>query len=186
MDVKTMRTDAVASIGRILEAAWHVFGTDAGTGTLEKIAHEAGVGIATLYRHFPSRQVLARAVYERLFVTEIEPLLRRAEAGDGRHEELLDVAMGIVQVGRRERGVVTSIGDLTAATTELLADHLHQFDALVGRGKAAGNLRADLEGKDVAHVLAMFATGAVALSVDALALRRYLGMLLDGLQPQVD
>nr|WP_229713141.1 TetR/AcrR family transcriptional regulator [Streptomyces fuscichromogenes] len=46
------------------------------------MAQEAGVGIATLYRHFPNRQSLAEAVYERIFSTEIEPLLVRLTSTD--------------------------------------------------------------------------------------------------------
>ncbi|HEX7661274.1 MAG TPA: helix-turn-helix domain-containing protein, partial [Pseudonocardiaceae bacterium] len=69
------RVDARASAARILDAARGVFATGDGSGPLSRIAHEAGVGIATLYRHFPNRRILARAVYDRIFSEEIAPLL---------------------------------------------------------------------------------------------------------------
>lgn len=184
MGVRAMRADAVASITRILDAARRVFATGDGSGTLDKIASEAGVGIATLYRHFPNRQVLARAVYERVFAAEIEPLLARVEAGDASHPTLLDVAERIVEVARREKGLVASLGSLGDATAELLSGHAAAFDLLVARGRAAGHLRADLNGEDVPHLLAMFASAGAVLSVDRQTRRRYLGLLLDGLRPQ--
>jgi AcrR family transcriptional regulator len=179
-----MRADAVASITRILDAARHVFATGDGTGALEKIAREAGVGIATLYRHFPNRQVLARAVYERVFATEIAPLLKDVETGDASHGTLLDVAERIVEVARREKGLVASLGDLGDATADLLSGYREAFEEFVTRGRAAGNLRADLTGGDVPHLLAMFASGGAALDVDRPTRRRYLSLLLDGLRPQ--
>lgn len=184
MDIGTMRADAVASITRILDAARTVFTTGDGTGTLDRIAREAGVGIATLYRHFPNRRSLARAVYERAFSAEIEPLLSGVEGGDAPHAALLDVAERVAEVARRERGVVASLGgDLGAVTTLLLAAHHEAFDELVACGQAAGNLRTDLTGADVPHLLAIFASGGAALDIDPAARRRYLGMLLDGLRP---
>lgn len=185
VDVRAMRADAVASITQILDAARRVFATDDGTGTLDKIAREAGVGIATLYRHFPNRQVLARAVYERVFAAEIEPVLARIESGDAAHSALLDVAERIVELARREKGLVASLGDVVEATTDLLSEHRAAFDALVARGRAAGHLRADLDGQDVPHLLAMFASAGAALNVDRYTRRRYLSLLLDGLRPQL-
>ncbi len=185
MDVRAMRADAVLSVGRILDAARRVFATGEGTATLDKIAREAGVGIATLYRHFPNRQSLARAVYERVFTTEIEPLLIRLEDGDAPHDTLLEVAERVVEVARRERGLVATLGSLGAVTNELLAGHREEFETLVARGKATGHLRQDLTGMDVPQLLAMFASGGSALDVDRATRRRYLSMMLDGLRPAV-
>ena len=185
MDLRTMRGDAISNVTRILDAARHVFATGDGTGPLERIAREAGVGIATLYRHFPNRQTLAEAVYERLFVSEIEPLLARlVESTEFPRQALVDVAERIADIARRERGLVASLGGLGTATAALLARHRATFDDLVERGKAAGHLRADLSGADVPHLLAVFASGTAVLDVDDGTRRRYLTLLLDALAPR--
>ena len=184
MDLKALRADAFSNVTRILDAARRVFATGDGTGTLTKIAQEAGVGVATLYRHFPNRQTLARAVYERLFVSEIEPLLAKLEGGDAPRRALLDLAERIADVARRERGLVASLGGLGPVTVDLLARHRAAFDDLVARGQAAGHVRADLTGADVPHLLAMLASGIAVLDVDTDVRRRYLGLLLDALEPQ--
>jgi AcrR family transcriptional regulator len=68
------RADAQRNYGKLLEAARAAF-TEADAGaSLEDIARRAGVGIGTLYRHFPTRQVLIEAVY----VDEVEALSRSA------------------------------------------------------------------------------------------------------------
>jgi AcrR family transcriptional regulator len=58
-----MRADALRNRNRLLDAAKRLYSAGADTGP-EAIAREAGVGVGTLYRHFPDRQALAAAVYE--------------------------------------------------------------------------------------------------------------------------
>ncbi|MBU4215490.1 MAG: TetR/AcrR family transcriptional regulator [Actinobacteria bacterium] len=185
MDVRTMRADAVASVTRILDAARRVFQSGDGNRTLDRIAQEAGVGIATLYRHFPNRQSLAEGVYQRLFAQEIEPLLLQVEAADGSHRSLLALAERIVEITRRERGLVASLGDLGETTVDLLRPHRERFEELVARGHAAGNLRPELAGSDLPRLVAMLASAGLVLDVDEAERRRYLHLLLDGLRPQL-
>ena len=58
------RADAERNRQRLLEAARTVFGRDGASASLEEIARTAGVGIGTLYRHFPAREDLIEAVYQ--------------------------------------------------------------------------------------------------------------------------
>lgn len=179
-----MRADAVASVQRILDAAKTVFATGDGSGTLSRIAQEAGVGIATLYRHFPSRQTLAEAVYADLFSTEVEPLLDRVENQAAGHDALLDLADRIVQLAEQTPGLVASLDDMGGLTSTLLQRHAPTFERIVATGQDAGNLRGDISSADVPRLLAMFASAGVAIHVTTDARRRYLGILLDGLRPQ--
>src|SRR6059058_2320215 len=59
---RTLRADAQRNRDRLLEVAAHAFASG-GDATLEAIAREAGVGIGTLYRHFPTREALVEAAY---------------------------------------------------------------------------------------------------------------------------
>ncbi|MCW5950914.1 MAG: TetR/AcrR family transcriptional regulator [Propionibacteriaceae bacterium] len=175
-----LRTDARTSIGRILDAARRLLGD--GTVTLHRIAEEAGVGVATLYRHFPSRQVLARAVLDRVFDEEIDPLLAEFASGEATHEDLLGVAERVVEVLRRERGVVQSVGNLQEVTAQFLARGGRLLDT-VTRAQRAGNLRPDLDADDLPVLLAMVLTGQGVVDADPTTRRRYLSLLLDGLNP---
>ena len=69
------RADSVRNRERVLEAAKAVFAEGGPAGSLEGVARQAGVGVGTLYRHFPTRQALFEAVYRR----EVEQLAELAE-----------------------------------------------------------------------------------------------------------
>ncbi|MDQ7994158.1 MAG: helix-turn-helix domain-containing protein [Propionicimonas sp.] len=177
----SLRTDARSSIGRILAAARRLLGEPT-AASLNRIAQEAGVGIATLYRHFPNRQVLARAVLEQVFDEEVEPLLARFAEGDAPRADLLAVAERLVDLLHRERGVVASIGNPTDVTAHFLARDRRLADA-VARARLAGNLRPDLDADDLPALLAMLVTGPGLLDAEPTSRRRYLSLLLDGLNP---
>jgi len=69
------RADALRNRERVLEAAKTVFSAGGAEASLEAVARRAGVGIGTLYRHFPTREALYEAVYRR----EVEQLAELAE-----------------------------------------------------------------------------------------------------------
>src|ERR1041384_4997680 len=69
------RADAVRNRERVLEAAKLVFSAGGPDASLEAVARQAGVGIGTLYRHFPTREALYEAVYRR----EVDQLADLAE-----------------------------------------------------------------------------------------------------------
>src|SRR6202167_639539 len=69
------RTDAVRNRERVLEAAKAIFSAGGSQASLEAVARAAGVGIGTLYRHFPTREALFEAVYRR----EVQQLADLAE-----------------------------------------------------------------------------------------------------------
>src|ERR1700676_3282852 len=73
--VRRPRADAVRNRERVLEAAKAVFSAGGPEASLEAVARGAGVGIGTLYRHFPTREALFEAVYRR----EVEHLADLAE-----------------------------------------------------------------------------------------------------------
>jgi AcrR family transcriptional regulator len=177
------RTDVFANTSRILEAARQVFASGDGLGSLNRIADLAGVGIATLYRHFPNRQALARAVYDHIFTTEVEPLFAAFEQSDAPRSALLDVTERLSDIIVREKGLVASLGNLTEETAELLRRSVETITPILRRAQHAGNIRPDLEPSDIPHILAMVATGLSVPGVQGPLRRRYLSLLLDALNP---
>lgn len=140
------------------------------------------MGVATLYRHFPNRESLAAAVMERVFAEDLHPLLEEFCDSDATREELLSVAERLVEVLEGERGVVESMGNLPEVTIDYLMRNAGLRDA-IAQAQAAGNLRPDLEPDDVPVLLAMVTTLPVILDAAPDARRRYLSLLLDGLNP---
>jgi len=183
MASESLRADAFSSISRIIEAARRVFATGDGAGALSRIAQDAGVGIATLYRHFPNRQALAHAVYDRIFSNEIAPLLAEFENGDAPRSVLLDLTERLADIADRERGLVGSLGNFTEVTAEFLTRDLDVFGPVVAKAQAAGNLRPDITASDIPKILALMVAGLGVLGDDRAARRRYLSLLLDALNP---
>lgn len=177
------RADALSNIARILDAARRVFATGDGTGPLTRIAREAGVGIATLYRHFPNRESLACAVYDQIFATEIEPALATfADTGASR-QALLDVAERISDLILREPGLVAAIGQLTEVTGELLRRSMQTLTPILRAAQQAGNIRPDITPEDIPVLLALATTAFSTTNLDRRTRRRYLSLLLDALNP---
>ncbi len=177
-----LRADAASSVSRILDAA-HGALVAGGAASLTRIAEEAGVGAATLYRHFPNRQVLARAVYQRVFTQTVEPLILRLEDCDGDHDSLVHILERVGAVFTRERRLMASVENVGPLTDDLIARHDALFDALARRGQAAGHFRGDLDGRDLARLLCVIALGAGALAEDAEQRHRMIETLLDALRP---
>jgi AcrR family transcriptional regulator len=176
------RADARANHGKLVAAARALF-TDRGTSApLEDIAERAGVGIGTLYRHFPTRQALLEAVY----VDEVEAMARSAA-------DLTDLPPweALSQWLHRYVGF--------AATKRALNEALMETDphsdvlltcrtaittagtALVERAQQAGVVRADTQFIDVVRMV-----GAIALvpTEDDDEKQRLLDLALDGLRYQ--
>jgi AcrR family transcriptional regulator len=184
MDPQRQRTDVYANVSRIVAAARALFSTEGASVTLAEIARRAGVGIATLYRHFPNRQALALAVYETVYHAEIAPLIVKFQQSGTPREELLDLTERLIDVLHQQWGLISSLDDLTAVTSSLLSSRDDAFATMVQRAQAAGNLRDDITATDIPPILAMLTTALSAVDLDPAARRRYLGMLLDGLNPQ--
>ena len=183
MAERTLRADASASITRILAAARTVFADEDGTGTLNRIAKEARVGIATVYRHFPTREVLARAVYDNLITAEVAPLISEFARSDTPRDVLLDMCENLLDVLDQQRGLVLSLTNLAQITAELLTRDLDPIADAVTRAQRAGNLRPDLTATDIPNLLAMVISGLQGTNLDRTTRRRYLSLLLDGLNP---
>lgn len=77
-----MRSDARANRDRVLAAAEEVFGESGNAGSTEEVARRAGVGIGTVFRHFPTKQALVQATIVRHFTLLAETARARGEGGE--------------------------------------------------------------------------------------------------------
>jgi AcrR family transcriptional regulator len=186
-EIRQPRADATRNRRQLLDVATHLFAAAESEPSMRAIANEAGVGIATLYRHFPTRESLVDAVYRdqvsrltsgaRELLAELGPAaaLRRWMDlfGDwiATKNGMLDTLRAMV-----ESGAIAH--DHTR--TELLA----AIDELLAAGRAAGELRADVPAADLAAALIGIFTVAGSPGHEALA-ARLLNLLMDGLRSSV-
>lgn len=172
------RRDSRANAERIIEAVRDLW-RDQAAPSMEEIAARAGVGVATVYRHFPNRTALESAAFGRIFAEELMPLADRAQADDA---DLLEVAALFVEVISRYTPVLGEVG-LSQVTDEALDDLGEPFVDLLRRGQEDGVLRADLEPVDIYWLLRMFVLGLNSPISSPTVRRRYLAMLLPALSP---
>lgn len=177
------RSDASANVSRITAAAREIFAEYGGSATLNLVAARAGVGNATLYRHFPNRQALAAAVYEDIFLSDIEPVIRSLVDEVAPRDSFLDVIERMVDVMHTQRQLLPSLDHLTELTARLLDSNHELLDGLILRGQEKGDLRPDLTVDDVPTFVAMVTTASVALNQPPELRRRYLSLMLDALNP---
>jgi AcrR family transcriptional regulator len=179
-----LRADATRNRNQLLEVATRVFVSADTEPSMRAIAREAGVGIATLYRHFPTRESLIDAVYRdqvarlidgaRELLTQLSPpaALRRWMDlfGDwiATKNGMLDTLLAMIESGEIAHA---------QTQTQLLA----AIDEILNAGRVTGELRADVTAEDIAASLIGIFTVAHPPGHEARA-NRLLNILMDGLR----
>lgn len=150
------RADAVRNRERVLEAAKAVFSAGGSEASLEAVARHAGVGIGTLYRHFPTREALYEAVYRR----EVDQLSDLAGQLDGEAdpvEALRHWLHANVEFVATKKGMAAALALVAHGPSELHAYSLDRLTRAIGlllaRAVAAGEIRADITAEDILRAL---------------------------------
>jgi AcrR family transcriptional regulator len=184
---RPLRRDAERNRHRILEAAADAFAERGLTITMDDIAEHAGVGVGTVYRRFPQKELLIEALFEER-VGELVALAERALEQDDPWEALVGFleraqALQATNRGLKELVLSTTHGrERVACVRERLAP---LADALVERAQASGQLRADLDGTDLPVIQVMLgAVVDVTRDVAPETWRRMLAIVVDGLRAQ--
>ncbi|MFG3619327.1 TetR/AcrR family transcriptional regulator [Nocardia sp. NPDC047654] len=183
---RPLRADARRNRDRLLEVAVRAFSHEGPEVTLEAIAREAGVGIGTLYRHFPTREALIDAAYRNELarlcdsVDDLLTALPPDQALRTWMDRFVDYMTAKRGMGDALRALIASGGNpfsesrdrLTAAVTTLLR-----------AGASAGTLRSDVAPDDV-----LVGLSGVSLATENAERReqagRLLDLLVDGLRPR--
>lgn len=158
-------------------------GSDA---SLEEIARRAGLGIATLYRHFPTRTDLLRALYEQALAEVVAPAsehLADADAWRGLAAYMERMSAWLIA----DPGLLPVIERLAVSEPEYhpAAELERHLAELVARAQAAGALRPDVDAADVARLIAMLGRRSTGRGSGVeRSWRRGLGVVLDGLRAE--
>jgi AcrR family transcriptional regulator len=182
---RALRADAQRNLESILEAAAAAFAENGLEACVADIARRAGVGQATIFRRFETKEDLIEAVVARKMVV----LLEHAEQAAGRKrawDGLREFMTFGVEVQMTDRGLFEVVADRLVRDERLLALHEQIFEVvggLVERAKAEGDLRRDIQPQDFpVLVCATAQAGLTVRSADPELWRRYLQILLDGLR----
>ncbi len=180
-----MRADARRNREKLLAAAIALFADAGEDAPLEAIAARAGLGIGTLYRHFPTREALAEAAYR----NEVKRLcdaageLLDSEPPDAALSRWMDRFVTYVAAKRSMASMLQSV--IASSDATLYSDARREMAAaitsLLDAAARAGTIRADVQPDDVLR--AMSGIWLVADGPDwSERSRRLLGLLMDGLR----
>lgn len=150
------RADAARNRDRLLEAAKAVFSAGGPEASLEAVARQAGVGIGTLYRHFPTREVLFEAVYRRE-VEQLADLAERLKGEAAPAEALRTWLHAIVDFVATKKGMSAALAIAVHGSSDLAtytsARLTKAVSGLLERAVAAGQVRSDIGPEDLLRAM---------------------------------
>ena len=180
--VRPMRADARRNYERLVSAAREVFAEEGGGASMEAIARRAGVGVGTLYRHFPKRIDVVEAVYR----TDVDNLVHTAETVSVELEPwpaLVAFLEAFVQYAQGKRTFLNELREAFDKNPDLkldMVDRIRQATELVvERAQRAEVIRTDVDAGDLMQLIGPMCTNSTLTKDQS---RRLLAMILDGLR----
>ena len=177
---RAVRADVKRNRAKLLSAARDAFTEDGSGASLEDIARRAGVGIGTLYRHFPTRTHLVEAAY----VEEVEAMAREAGELSAQHEPweaLVAWLHRFMSYAVTKRALLEALNeepgdsDVLQHCRSLLRD---AGQPLVDRAREAGEIREDVDFMDVGRLV----SGIAHIKSEPEEIDRIFRLALDGLR----
>jgi len=179
------RADAQRNRDRLLKAAKAALARRGAELNLDDVARQAGLGVGTLYRHFPTRDALIEAVYR----AEVEALAAAAVRLSADHAPLAALREWMrlfVDYIATKQLIAPALNAMVGGSSRLFAATGEQvkaaIGALVGRAVAAGDIRPDLDPLDLLRALVGVANVATSPDWEASA-KRLVDILIAGSRP---
>jgi AcrR family transcriptional regulator len=179
---RRLRADAARNRQRLIDAAAEVFAARGFDATLDDIARDAGVNVATAYRHFANKHELAREFLQQCVDRAVAVAEEAAAEPDPwvGVTRFLELSLEMIASNRALVDVLTRAYGADHFA-ELLRRSSGPLEQLLARGRAAGAVRADAGVTDFAPILEML-SAITGVGVPGLP-HRYIGLVLAGLRP---
>ncbi|WP_117209353.1 TetR/AcrR family transcriptional regulator [Allorhizocola rhizosphaerae] len=180
------RADARTNRARILDVAEEVFGKGGESASTEEVARQAGVGIATVFRHFPTKAALLQAVLTRRFDRlhgQAEALIGAVNPGEAFFDffdRLVADATTKIAIGE---ALLAAGGDGEGEAAQASNRLRRAVGALLLRAQQAGAVRDDIELPEVYALLVGTSRAAAYAYLDDEVRARVLAIVFDGLRP---
>jgi AcrR family transcriptional regulator len=182
---RPLRADARRNYERLVTAARRVFAEQGGGASMEAIAKEAGVGVGTLYRHFPKRIDVVEALYR----DDVDALVAKAERGLTELDpwEALEAWLrAYVDFGQAKRVFLNELHEAFEKNHDLKVASRERVtvaaEKVLDRAQKAGAARTDIDGSDLMQIVSPMCTSPTLEPGQG---ERLIAMILDGLRPKV-
>ncbi len=177
---RPLRADAARNADRILRAAREVYAELGPGAPMDAIARRAGVGERTLYRRFPTKGELARAVIDRAIAEDLAPQIDTALRSRNPLRGIARLVEAAIALGAREHNVLSAArqaGSLTDVSVQLDAALVE----LTRRAQQDGLVRADLVADDLPRMIAMLFSVLGTMDPASDGWRRYVALMIDAI-----
>ena len=172
----TLRADAQRNLGRVLEAAAEVFAEQGPNASVDEIARRAGVGHATVFRRFPTKDALIAAVVEQR-MTELRAFAEEALEAEDAGAAFTEFVWRAAELSSRERGLEDCLLRCAEAPA---AQAFHDAAVRIAeRAQRAGDVRDDIDAEEVPALVR-----AAIRAAPPGGWRSYVRVVLDGLRPR--
>jgi AcrR family transcriptional regulator len=182
---RPLRADALRNRTKILEAAEAVFANEGLAAPIDDVARRAGVGIGTVYRHFPTKE----ALFEAIFVTWVQRLVAEAQArldAEDPGRAFFDELDNWLEHSIKHRAVAEHLAetgiDVKAATADLKQQLRDAVEKLLVRAQDAGAVREDVGIGDILILISGACTALNQAALEPVARRRTFRIMCDGLR----
>lgn len=153
---KTWRADAKRNRDKLLEVAHRVFTTQGITVSMDDIARHAGVGVGTVYRHFPTKEELFGAVmvsHKTRLIEEAKKWLRHEDPGEAFFRYFAIIIREAIANKAITDALVGSGLNKDEALAEVARDFWQELDHLLERAQQSGSVRTDARIEDIRALL---------------------------------
>jgi AcrR family transcriptional regulator len=174
-----MRRDAQENRERILAAADQVFGTLGEAGSTEEVARLAGVGIATVFRHFPTKEALIEAALVRHF-TALLDRTRATAASPDPTAALHALVREMIERGASKLTLGSMLGTAPPAVVAVAGEVKAAVDEALQRAQTAGTIRPEVSVEELYLLIRALAQTTAATPVPPAVLNRAIDVILAG------
>jgi AcrR family transcriptional regulator len=180
-----MRADAVKNRARILAAAEEIFATEGVSVPIDRVAEKAGLGVGTLYRHFPTKEALFEAIVVERLEDLLETVRAQRDASDA-GEALFSFLRAIAQQASAKRDLFEALGsagiDIKSQCSEMMDEIKRNVDALRQRAVEAGALRNDVSTEEIFGLVMGACQASGHAGSDDAGCQRMVEIVCDGLR----
>ena len=150
---KPLRADARRNRDQVLAVAREMLSVDGSSASFDEIARRAGVGVGTVYRHFPTRN----ALFEAVVVGRVEEFTERARALSAAEDAFFGYFAHLVGEVADNQALCEAFdddsGNAIAIPDRLRRDFVRSFETLLSQAKTGGTVRTDVDVADVLDLL---------------------------------
>jgi AcrR family transcriptional regulator len=180
-----MRADALKNRERILDAAETTFATIGLSAPIDAVAERAGVGVGTLYRHFPTKEALFEAIVKTRLELLVDETKVRMDASDPA-EALFSFLRRFGDEASSKHDLFDAMNaaglDIKSRCAEMVDELKAGIDKLLVRAKAAGAIRPDVTTDEAMGLIVGACMGARQAGLDDASSKRMVDIVCDGMR----